>query len=77
MLKRPVMTAAMAAVCASATPYTALAATGDDIVQMRDEIRQMKQDYEARIRALEQRLQAAEAQPAPARTPSSLASATR
>ena len=75
MLKRPVMTAAMAAVCASATPYTALAATGDDIVQMRDEIRQMKQDYEARIRALEQRLQAAEAQPAPAQTPSSLASA--
>jgi hypothetical protein len=76
MLKRPVLTATMAAVCASAAPATAFAATGDDIVQMRDEIRQMKQEYEARIRSLEQRLQAAEAQPAPAQTPSPLASGT-
>jgi hypothetical protein len=71
MLKRPVLTAALAAVCASAAPVPAFSATDEDLGQLRDEIRQMKQEYEARIRSLEQRLQAAQAQPAPTQTASS------
>jgi hypothetical protein len=70
MLKRPVLTAALAAVCASVAPAPALSATDEDLGQLRDEIRQMKQEYEARIRALEQRLQEAEVQPAPTQTSS-------
>lgn len=79
MLKRTTLATALAVAYASLSPLPSLAATDQDIAQMRDEIRQMKQDYEARIRSLEQRLQAAQAQPAamangnptaPAATPS-------
>ena len=64
MLKRTTLAAALAVAYASLSPLPSLAATEQDIAQMRDEIRQMKQDYEARIQSLEQRLQAAQAQPA-------------
>jgi hypothetical protein len=76
MLKQPVLTAALAAVCATAAPAPAFSATDEDLGQLRNEIRQMKQEYEARIRSLEQRLQAAEGQMAPTQAASPVAPGT-
>jgi hypothetical protein len=76
MLKRPVLTAALALACASAAPTPAFSATDEGLGQLRDEIRQMKQEYEARIQSLEQRLQAAEARSAPTQTASPAAPGT-
>ncbi|MBK4738934.1 hypothetical protein [Noviherbaspirillum pedocola] len=67
MLKRRLMAAAIAVAFA---PLPALAASKDDIAQLRAEMRRMKAEYESRIGALEQRLQQAEAKAA---TPSSVA----
>ena len=47
-------------------PAQALAASDDDLAQIRREIQELKSAYEARIHALEQRLKEAEARAAPA-----------
>lgn len=58
MCKLPLATAVM--VVASVLPHAALAASDQELQQIRNEIVQMKAGYEARIQALEKRLQQAE-----------------
>jgi hypothetical protein len=58
MLKKTVLTAALAAVFVAPAAH---AADDKELAAIREQIRQMKQSYEARLTALEQRLQEAQA----------------
>jgi hypothetical protein len=60
----------------SLAPLAAVAASDEDLAQIRNEIRQLKEAYEARIRALEDRLKDAEAKAARAPAPAPAAAAT-